>query len=50
MSPQLEAVLGYTTEEWGQDPDFFRKVLHPDDRDWVIAVAQRSRPTLLPRG
>jgi PAS domain S-box-containing protein len=43
MSPQLEAVLGYTAEEWGQDPDFFRKVLHPDDRDWVIAEQLRTK-------
>src|ERR671922_471172 len=41
MSPQLEAILGYTAEEWTADPDLFSKVLHPDDRDWVLAE-QRS--------
>jgi PAS domain S-box-containing protein len=43
MSPQLEAILGYTAEEWAADPDFFRKVLHPDDRDWVIAEQIRTK-------
>jgi PAS domain S-box-containing protein len=43
MSPQLEAILGYTAEEWAAHPDFFRKVLHPDDRDWVIAEQLRTK-------
>ena len=43
MSPQLEAMLGYTAEEWAGDPDFFRKVLHPDDRDRVIAEQVRTK-------
>ena len=43
MSPQLEAILGYTAEEWAADPDFFRKVLHPDDHDWVIAEQLRTK-------
>jgi PAS domain S-box-containing protein len=43
MSPQLEAILGYTAAEWAADPEFFRKVLHPDDRDWVIAEQLRTK-------
>jgi PAS domain S-box-containing protein len=43
MSPQLEAVLGYTAEEWTADPDLFSKVLHPDDRDWVLAEQRRTQ-------
>jgi PAS domain S-box-containing protein len=43
MSPQLEAILGYTAEEWAADPNFFRKVIHPDDHDWVIAEQLRTR-------
>src|SRR5215204_309613 len=42
MSPQLEAILGYTAEEWTADPDLFSKVLHPDDRDWVLAEQRRT--------
>ena len=43
MSPQLEAILGYPAAEWAADPEFFRKVLHPDDRDWVIAEQLRTK-------
>ncbi len=39
-SPQVEALLGYTVEEWVSDPDLFVKVLHPDDRDRVLAEVQ----------
>jgi len=42
-SPQLEAELGYTVEEWVSDKDFYAKVLHPDDRDWVLAEYARRR-------
>jgi diguanylate cyclase (GGDEF)-like protein/PAS domain S-box-containing protein len=37
ISPQTTQVLGYTPEEWASDPDFFVRVLHPDDHDRVIA-------------
>jgi PAS domain S-box-containing protein len=42
-SPQLEAELGYTVEEWVSDKDFYAKVLHPEDRDWVLAEYARRR-------
>jgi PAS domain S-box-containing protein len=42
-SPQLEAILGYTPEEWAADEELFLKVLHPDDRDSVIAEHVRTR-------
>ncbi len=48
MSPQLEAILGYPAAEWATDPDFFRKVLHPDDRDWVIAEQLRTKEAAEP--
>jgi PAS domain S-box-containing protein len=37
ISPQIEALVGYTPEEWTSDPAFFGKVLHPDDRERVLA-------------
>src|SRR5919201_505614 len=45
MSPQLEAVLGYATEEWSSDPELFVKVVHPDDRDLVLTEHRRTRET-----
>jgi diguanylate cyclase (GGDEF)-like protein/PAS domain S-box-containing protein len=41
-SPQVEALLGYTVEEWTSDPDLFVKLLHPDDREQVLAEVQRT--------
>lgn len=35
-SPQLEAILGYTVDEWQSDPDLFVKILHTDDRERVL--------------
>jgi PAS domain S-box-containing protein len=44
-SPQLESVLGYTVEEWTSDDELFVKVLHPDDRERVLAAHFRTRDT-----
>jgi PAS domain S-box-containing protein len=37
MSPQIETILGYPAQDWLDDPRFYPKVLHPDDRDRVLA-------------
>ena len=37
MSPQIVDLVGYTAEEWVSDPGFFGSVLHPEDRDRVLA-------------
>ncbi|ESU20364.1 signal transduction histidine kinase [Flavobacterium enshiense DK69] len=36
VSKKSEDILGYTPEEWLADKYFWRKIIHPDDRDWVI--------------
>jgi PAS domain S-box-containing protein len=38
VSPQVEALIGYTSEEWEADPDLWMRVVHPDDLDRVIAI------------
>jgi two-component system cell cycle sensor histidine kinase/response regulator CckA len=35
VSPHLEEMLGYSSEEWQADNGLFFKVLHPDDREEV---------------
>ena len=45
MSPQIEAVLGYSPEEWMSDPLLFRKTLHPDDRTRVLSEDARTNRT-----
>jgi diguanylate cyclase (GGDEF)-like protein/PAS domain S-box-containing protein len=36
MSPQIADLIGYTADEWVGDPNFFGKLLHPDDRARVL--------------
>jgi diguanylate cyclase (GGDEF)-like protein/PAS domain S-box-containing protein len=36
VSPQVEAITGYTAEEWIADPDLWPKVLHPEDREEAL--------------
>lgn len=33
VSPYVEEMLGYTTEEWLSTPNFWLSVVHPDDRE-----------------
>jgi PAS domain S-box-containing protein len=37
ISPQVESLLGYTAEEWLDDPDRWLETLHPDDRERAVA-------------
>jgi len=36
ISKKTESILGYSPEEWIADDYFWRKIIHPEDRDWVI--------------
>ena len=38
MSPQIESLTGYKPDEWVSGADFFARVLHPDDRERVLAA------------
>jgi PAS domain S-box-containing protein len=39
-SPQHQQLFGYTAEEATQ-PDFWKSLVHPDDRGWVLAENER---------
>jgi len=41
-SPQIQAMLGFSVEEWMADPDLWRDRIHPDDRARVAAANQES--------
>lgn len=45
ISPQIETVLGYTPEEYAADPEFWTTILHPEDREWVLAEDERTGET-----
>jgi len=36
ISPQVETLLGFSTAEWMEDPDFWIKQIHPDDRERIL--------------
>ena len=41
VSPQIEAMLGFTQEEWLENPILWYERLHPDDRDlWQEGFAR----------
>ena len=48
VSPQIERLLGYTADEWTNDPKLWLRRVHPDDRDSILQtwaeVAQRGEP------
>ena len=41
-SPQAEALLGYTQEEWGTDQELWLRIIHPDDVEAVRKENERS--------
>jgi diguanylate cyclase (GGDEF)-like protein/PAS domain S-box-containing protein len=48
VSPQIEALLGYSVDEWLSDPEFFPKLVHPDDRDRILALVDHCNQTADP--
>lgn len=48
MSPQTERITGYPVSEWVGNPGFFETILHPADRDAVLAEAHASREEMRP--
>ena len=45
VSPKIESILGYTVEEWIENPDAWYVCMHPDDRDQALAAEERSKAT-----
>ena len=37
LSPQAEAMLGYSAADWKADPNLWLNAVHPDDRDRVLS-------------
>ncbi|MBI2237513.1 MAG: PAS domain-containing protein [Actinobacteria bacterium] len=44
-SPQIEQILGFTTEEWRRDPGFWLARLHDDDRERALQENRRANET-----
>jgi PAS domain S-box-containing protein len=41
ISPQIENLIGYSPAEWTADPYFWHNLLHPEDRERVLAAVGR---------
>ena len=48
VSPQINHILGYTQEEYKENPDIWSQRIHPDDYGRVIAELEHSRGTEQP--
>jgi diguanylate cyclase (GGDEF)-like protein/PAS domain S-box-containing protein len=48
MSPQYEAMLGYSPEEGVSHPEHWLEIIHPEDRERVLAEDRRTDETLEP--
>jgi PAS domain S-box-containing protein len=42
ISPQIEAMLGYSAAEWRDDAELFSKLLHPEDRQRVLTRRNKA--------
>jgi PAS domain S-box-containing protein len=45
ISPQVESILGFTPDEWRDDPQLWIRQIHPDDRKEVLEASDRSDRT-----
>jgi PAS domain S-box-containing protein len=44
VSPSIEELTGYSPDEWAAGPGLFEKLLHPEDRERVLAEAPNGAP------
>jgi diguanylate cyclase (GGDEF)-like protein/PAS domain S-box-containing protein len=44
-SRQIEPILGYSVEDWAADSELFTRLLHPDDRERVLAAHVHTHET-----
>jgi PAS domain S-box-containing protein/putative nucleotidyltransferase with HDIG domain len=45
ISQRIQAITGYTAEEWAQDPDLYDSLVHPDDLGPVRALHEECEHT-----
>jgi PAS domain S-box-containing protein len=42
VNRRAETILGYPRQEWYADPNFWVNHVHPDDRDWALALCTEA--------
>jgi PAS domain S-box-containing protein len=48
VAPSIRELLGYSQDEWVADPDLWKKRLHPEDREAVVAEVDRAHDSVTP--
>ncbi len=43
ISPQIEKMLGYPLSEWLDESELWLRILHPEDRDRLVAADENAR-------
>lgn len=41
VSESAEDILGYPVEQWLDEPDFWVNLIHPEDRQWTVALCRK---------
>ena len=41
-SKHVETILGYSVQAWTTQPDLWINRIHPEDREWVLAITARA--------
>ncbi len=42
VSQSAERLLGYPVEQWLSQPDFWVNLIHPEDRQWTVALCRKE--------
>jgi PAS domain S-box-containing protein len=42
VSQNAEKVLGYPVQRWLTEPNFWVNLIHPEDRQWTVALSQKA--------
>jgi PAS domain S-box-containing protein len=42
VNRRAEAILGYARQQWYDEPSFWANHVHPDDRDWALALCKEA--------
>lgn len=42
VSEEAEAILGYPAALWVQEPDFWTRHTHPQDREWAMSLCKKA--------
>lgn len=45
ISPQIETISGYSPQEWMADKDLWERIIHPEERERVLAEEKHSATT-----